>query len=113
MRAHRIAKFLFAFLLLAPIILAGMGWAVYGLWNWLMPSLFALHTITYWQAVGLMVLSGILFRGFRGPRFSGGSWRHGMQERWGRMTPEEREEFVKGLRSRWGGTATPPPEAKA
>jgi len=29
------------------------------------------------------------------------------------MTPAEREEFVKGLRSRCGGTEAPEPEAKA
>jgi membrane protein required for beta-lactamase induction len=31
------------------------------LWNWLMPTLFNLPTITFWQAVGLNLLSGILF----------------------------------------------------
>jgi hypothetical protein len=55
------------------ILFAGMVWAVFALWNWLMPSLFGLHTITYWQALGLMALSWILFRGFRGP--VQGSWR--------------------------------------
>jgi hypothetical protein len=94
-------------LILVGIVLAGVGWAVLLLWNWLMPAIFALPAITYWQAVGLLVLSGILFRGFR-PGFGRGRWRHGMRERWGRMTPDEREEFVKGLRSRWGGTPAPP-----
>lgn len=32
------------------------------LWNWLMPLIFGLKTITFWQAVGLNVLSGILFK---------------------------------------------------
>lgn len=31
------------------------------LWNWLMPTLFSLPVITFWQAVGLNILSGILF----------------------------------------------------
>ena len=35
------------------------------LWNWLMPDLFGLTTITYWQAVGIMVLAKIIF-GFGG-----------------------------------------------
>lgn len=112
-RGFRIARLFFAFLLLAPIILAGMGWVVRELWNWLMPSIFGLHAITFWQALGLMGLSWILFRGFRGPRLRGGPWSHGMGERWGRMTPAEREEFVKGLRNRWAGTAPPAPEPKA
>ena len=33
-----------------------------GLWNWLMPVIFNLSTITYIQAIGLYLLSGMLFR---------------------------------------------------
>jgi hypothetical protein len=126
-RKRRIVRLVAFVLPIMLILFAGMVWAVFGLWNWLMPSIFGLRTITYWQALGLMALSWILFRGFRGPRFSGGSWRHGvlMRERWGKMTPAEREEFAKGLRSvreefvkgfrsRWSGGTTPPePEPKA
>jgi len=32
------------------------------LWNWLMPYLFNLPTITFWQALGLNALSTILFK---------------------------------------------------
>lgn len=32
------------------------------LWNWLMPIIFGLKTITWMQAFGLMLLSGMLFR---------------------------------------------------
>lgn len=32
------------------------------LWNYLMPSLFGLKTITFLQALALNILSGILFR---------------------------------------------------
>jgi hypothetical protein len=112
-RKRRIVK-LVAFVLPAfLVVFGGMIWAVFRLWNWLMPSIFGLGVITYWQALGLMVLSWILFRGFRGPRFSGGRWRRGMRERWEKMTPAEREEFVKGLRGRCGGAMTPEPEPKA
>ncbi|HPG40107.1 MAG TPA: hypothetical protein PLP19_10085 [bacterium] len=34
------------------------------LWNWLMPTIFGLATITFWQAWGLLVLSHILFKSF-------------------------------------------------
>src|SRR5215510_1339149 len=99
-RAHRITK-LFAFFPVFLILIAGLIWAVMGLWNWLMPTIFAVRAITYWQALGLLVLSWILFRGFRGPRFSRGHWEHRIRERWRNMTPEQREEFVKGIRGRW------------
>jgi len=32
------------------------------LWNWLMPTLFNLPMITFWQALGLNIMSGILFK---------------------------------------------------
>lgn len=40
------------------------GWVVMLLWNWLMPEIFDLKQITYWQAWGLLLLSSILFKGF-------------------------------------------------
>ena len=41
-----------------------LGYVVVWLWNWLMPALFGLNTITFWQAVALMVLARILIGGF-------------------------------------------------
>ena len=40
------------------------GWVVMLLWNWLMPSIFGLKQLTYWQAWGLLILSSILFKDF-------------------------------------------------
>ena len=34
----------------------------YFLWNWIMPEMFGLKTITFWQAWGIILLSGILFK---------------------------------------------------
>ena len=49
------------------IVVAGFGQAVLHLWNWLMPDLFGLRAITFWQAVGMIGLSWILFHaGFLG-----------------------------------------------
>ena len=42
------------------------GFGTMYLWNWLMPLLFKLPAITFLQAIGLLVLSKILFGGFRG-----------------------------------------------
>jgi hypothetical protein len=112
-RKRRIAKLIVFVLPVFLVVFAGLIWAVSALWNGLMPSIFGLRTITYWQALGLMVLSWILFRGFRGPSMGHGAWRHGLRERWGRMTPAEREDFVKGLNSRCGRRESPEPEPKA
>lgn len=35
---------------------------LYFLWNWLMPTIFGVKTITFFQALGLNLLAGILFR---------------------------------------------------
>ena len=112
-RVRRIARLVVFVLPVALGAFALLIWAVYGLWNELMPSIFGLRAITYWQALGLMVLSWILFRGFRGPGMGQRPWRHALRERLGRMTPAEREEFIKGLNSRCTGAMKPESEPKA
>jgi hypothetical protein len=75
---------------------------VMSLWNWLAPALFGGHAITYWQALGILVLCKILFGGFHPRHGPPAFWRHRMRERWARMNPEERERFREGLRERCG-----------
>jgi Ca2+/H+ antiporter, TMEM165/GDT1 family len=73
------------------------GNIVMWLWNALMPVIFHLPIITFAQALGLLVLSKILFSSFRGGgpgRFRGGR----IREKWMNMTPEEREKF----KQEWG-----------
>jgi hypothetical protein len=111
-RAHRIARIVTFAVPAFLIVFALLVWAVSALWNGLMPAIFGLRTITYWQALGLMVLCWILFGGLRG-RSGHGSWRYGMRRRWERMTPAEREEFVERLRSRCGEPPPAEPEPKA
>ena len=75
------------------------------LWNALVPSLFHGPTIGYWQAMGLLVLSRILFGGFKGRHgpHGHGRWKYVMRERWESMTPEERARVrEKFQRCRWG-----------
>jgi len=47
------------------------GWLVMLLWNWLMPAIFHLGLITYWQAFGIVVLAKLLFGGMGGPHRGG------------------------------------------
>lgn len=51
----------------ASISLVAMifGFPIMWLWNWLMPEIFGLPVIDFWQAIGLSVLSGFLVRGFK------------------------------------------------
>lgn len=113
MKRHRILKGI-GIGILAVALFFALGYVVMALWNWLMPPIFGLHTITYWQAYGLLILSKILFGGLRG---GGGrhrchgrnDWRERMAERWEKMTPEEREKFSQSMRGRWCGV--PPAES--
>jgi hypothetical protein len=97
---------------LAPLFIAGFivigGEIVLHLWNWLAPALFGWRLITFWQAVGLLFLCRILFGGHGGRGFSRFNPRRRMAERWEKMTPEEREKFRQGVRSRWGVCEPPP-----
>src|SRR5262245_51712684 len=72
------------------------------LWNWLLPSLFGFHPITFWQAIGLLALCRILFGGLGIHRSARSNMRRRMQERCASMTPEERERFRQRMRERWG-----------
>jgi len=84
------------------LVALALSFVVMSLWNWLMPTLFGLRMITFWQAMGLLVLSKILLGGFRGRPGGGMHWRRRMMERWEQMTPEEREKFRQGMRGRCG-----------
>jgi hypothetical protein len=74
------------------------GGVVMLLWNALLPALFHFPVITFWQALGLLLLTKILFSGFRGPGGHRGPWKDKMKQRWMNMTPEERENF----KQEWG-----------
>lgn len=86
---------------IVPIILivfAIVSTVVMILWNVLMPVLFNLPTIKFWQAAGFLILSRLLFGTgrFHGP------WSHSykrsyLREKISKMTPEERKEYFKKM----------------
>jgi hypothetical protein len=51
---------LFGFM--AFIVVGGI--VVQWLWNWLLPDIFGLRRVTFWEALGLLALCRILFGGF-------------------------------------------------
>jgi predicted membrane chloride channel (bestrophin family) len=112
MKRHWILRGL-KFLLFVLLAATVFSFVVMWLWNWLMPAIFGLHAIRFWQAFGLLVLSKILFSGFRGRPGFGGHWRQRMMERWEQMTPDEREKFRAGMRAGCGHSATPAAAPKA
>jgi hypothetical protein len=94
------------FIVFGVVALLIVGLATQQLWNWLVPALFSGPAITFWQALGLLVLSKIFFWSFgkhhHGGHWRGGPWRgHAWREKWNTMTPEEREALRHKMRERW------------
>lgn len=98
--------------IVAIVAIAVFGFVVMGLWNWLMPDLLGLRPITFWQALGLVILSKILFGGFGGHGHRRSHWRGRMRERWERMTPEEREKFRQGMAGFCASSKAAAPQAE-
>jgi hypothetical protein len=90
----RVAGFIVA--AVAMILVA--GGVVMMLWNAILPDLLNVRVLGYWQAVGLLILTQILFRGFGRWKHGrhgmhGHYWKHRLEEKLAALTPEEREKF--------------------
>lgn len=93
-------------LLFGSVAVLVFGFVVMSLWNNILPAVTGVKAITFLQALGILVLSKILFGGFggRGSGWKGSpAWKAKMKQRWDKMTPEEREKFKAECKSRWGG----------
>ncbi len=92
-------KWIFVLAPLGLIVFVTLGgFAVMYLWNWLLPRLFGWPQVTFWQALGILALSRILFGGFGlhgGPGYN--MRRRMMHKGIEDMTPEERERFQQGI----------------
>jgi hypothetical protein len=63
-RAAHIVGWVFLGVAFAVVFALVFGIVVKLLWNWLMPAVFGLGEISYWQAFGLVLLSKLLFGAF-------------------------------------------------
>jgi hypothetical protein len=68
------------------------GTAVQLLWNWLLPALFGVPEVTFWQALGVLALSRILFGGLGGG---------GRSKREPYFKDEDKERFARRVRERF------------
>ena len=93
-------KWLFIPIFIAAVFLFSA--IVMGLWNAILPAVIGVKAISLWQALGILILSKILFGGFHG------GWRGGhngqrwmeMKEKFASMTPEEKEKFKAEWKNR-------------
>jgi MinD superfamily P-loop ATPase containing an inserted ferredoxin domain len=94
------------FALLFLVAIAGFSAATMLLWNALLPNIFGITTINFWQALGLLALVRILFGGMGGNAMKHlhrhHHQNHPMRDKWLKMTPEEREKFIKEKRQHFG-----------
>ncbi len=105
MKRSRIGKIVGS-VVFAVVFIGLMGYVVMRLWNATLPLIIqGVSAITFWQALALLLLSRLLFGGFRGPwnkpgfgGFNRDQWKNRMAERWQQLTPEQRER----MRQRWG-----------
>jgi hypothetical protein len=95
---------------IAAIVALGFvvfGYATMYLWNWIMPYLFHLPPVDFTMAIGLVLLSKILFGGMRmRGGHHGWKYRNYWRNKCENMSPEEREkfktEFAERCRHKWG-----------
>lgn len=88
-----------------------LTFAVQSLWNGVLAEVVAVKAISYWQALGLLVLAKILFGGWpgRGHHCGPGHWKHRMMEKkWESLDPEQREKMREEMRKRFGAWPRPP-----
>lgn len=95
-RAGRIILWILFGIFITLFFGAAVGLLVQALWNWLLPSLFGIKTITYLQAIGITILGKLIFGSF------GGAGSHNpFMKKAGRDWSETKEWEVKGGWGRW------------
>ena len=106
------------FFFLMPVVIAAiaglLALAVHGLWNGVLTEVVGVKAITYWQALGLLVLARILVGGFPRPGgHFGPRGKHTMMQHWESLTPEQREKLRAGMEKRccWGPRCCEPKES--
>jgi len=102
-------NWIFWVVFVAPLVIAVFvaigGGLVMCLWNWLLPDLFGCKQVTFWQAIGLLALCRILVGSLGGNITHRSKSRKRSADHWDGLTPEEREAFRQGLRSRHAETS--------
>lgn len=91
---HKFGFFLGVWVFIAAIAIFGL--AVMFLWNGLLPDIFGIPAINYWQAAGLLILARILFGGINGGMiFHAFTHRNPFRDKWLGMSKSEQEDFLK------------------
>jgi len=101
-KGGQIAKFI----VLGVVFIAAVGFATMYLWNLLIPELFHGPIISFWQALGLLLLGKLLFgwhshhNAWNDKWSRGREWKARLKEKMAHMTPEEQDRMREALRNR-------------
>jgi hypothetical protein len=90
-RVLRIVGMTVAGVIGVAVLALAFGWLVQLLWNWLMPGIFGLGTIGYWQGFGLVILGKLIFGGIGTSHGGRPRYDHGRWEKHGYRGPPERD----------------------
>ena len=93
-RGIRILLFITIFIVIA----AGLSWLIMFLWNSILSDVAGVKPLNFWKAAGILILSKIIFGGFRRRRTS---WRHSKRHEWKRKWMEMNSEERKEAKARW------------
>ena len=87
---------IFGHIVLVLLAVTGFSIVTMLLWNALLPSIFGIVSINFWQALGLLALTRVMFGGMAGMM---GHFKHHphnpIHEKWTKMTPEQRKRFIE------------------
>jgi hypothetical protein len=97
---HKHKKGWIFLILCPPLIFLGVTWIVMALWNHLLPEILGVKSITYWQAMGILILCKILFGGFHFGKGMRDFKERKMREKMMHLSPEEREKFKEVSKNR-------------
>ena len=91
---------------LGMLFVTVMGVVTMYLWNWLVPVLFSGPIINFWQALGLVALSKILFGfGGKGGHSRSHAWKSEFKQKWmdkySHMSPQDREKLKQKFKDKW------------
>lgn len=93
-------KYRFLFLLFIPLIVGVLAAVVMLLWNAILPEVLGVRRVSYGQALGLLVLSRLLFGGFGGGAPPWKKYRR--RGRWSRMSEDEKARLREAWQDRCG-----------
>jgi hypothetical protein len=94
------------FVVFGVLMVVLLGLLTQFLWNFIMPDIFGLPVINFWQGLAMFVLAKLIFGFGGGGRGKWGGhrahqWKRQWVEKYSKLSPEERERFKQKFKDKW------------